>query len=413
MKKKIQLLPSGIPLVDQAWGGFYRGGSYLLVGARKSGKTILALQYALECALQNEVCLYFTSIRPKDLMINAASIDFDLQHYMNENFIVVVKVTPPVNIDLAQNADDYLVEYIKDIADVVEKYQPSRIVFDELTPFIGFKNLDLLNKTFSSTSEVVEDMGITSLYVVAEPAASASRKVVDILKNYSTGIINLQRKGELVSKSETGKMTITPQVGHPEGQFDANYYVKPYKGVYVDFKQVDIDEQGMHPFSKEKEKYTSISEFDLPKDTLSLSNVYSLSDFELILNNQIAFYKSTGQVFTLFSICLDENAKRSKLLNMNQLQNAVRLSTEKKDKICVVGNKVVVLFTHEKDKDINTFLAKVKNNLPNDDTDYLNSIVKLLSVFTIKVDPEIRNAEDMFGQLSLDDSSEKYNPGIS
>lgn len=413
MKKKIQLLPSGIPLVDQAWGGFYRGGSYLLVGARKSGRTILALQYAMECAMLNEVCLYFTSIRPKDLMINAASIDFDLQHYMNENFVIVVKVTPPTNIEIADNADDYLVEYIKDIADVVTKYQPSRIVFDELTPFVGFKNLDLLNKTFSETSEVVEDLGITSLYVVGEPAASASRKVVDVLKNYSTGIIKLQKKGEFVSKSETGKMTIIPQVGHPEGQFSANYFIEPYKGVYVDYKPSVLSESGMPPLPGEEKKYTSVSELDLPKDTLSLSNIYSLSDFELILNNQIAFYKSTGQVFTLFSICLDESAKRSKLLNINQLQNAVRLSTDKKDKICVVGNKVIVLFTHEENKDINTLLAEIKNNLPNDDPDYFKTIVKLLSIFTYKVNPDIRNAEDMFGQLSLDDSSEKNNPGIS
>ncbi len=413
MKKKIQLLPSGIPLVDQAWGGFYRGGSYLLVGARKSGRTILALQYAMECAMGNEVCLYFTSVRPKDLLINAASIDLDLQHYMNENLVIVVRVTPPTNINLAENADDYLVEYIKDIADVVTKYQPSRIVFDELTPFIGFRNLDLLNKTFSETSEVVEDMGITSLYVIGEPAAIASRKVVNVLKSYSTGIINLQKRGEFVSKSETGKMTIIPQVGHTEGQFSANYFIEPYKGVYVDYKPTVLTESGMHPFPDKKKRYTSVSELDLPKDTLSLSNIYSLSDFELILNNQIAFYKSTGQVFTLFSICLDESAKRSKLLNINQLQNAVRLSTDRKDKICVVGNKVIVLFTHEELKDINTLLAEIKNNLPNDDPDFLNTIVKLLSVYSLKVDPDIRNAEDMFGQLSLDDSSEKYNPGIS
>jgi len=413
MKKKIQLLPSGIPLVDQAWGGFYRGGSYLLVGARKSGRTILALQYAMECAKENEVCLYFTSVRPKDLMINAASIDFDLQHYMNENHVIVVKVTPPTNIEMVENADEYLVEYIKDIADVVTKYQPSRIVFDELTPFIGFRNLDLLKKTFGESSEVVEDMGITSLYVVGEPAASASRKVVDVLKSYSTGIINLQRRGEFVSKSETGKMTIVPQVGHAEGQFSANYFIEPYKGVYVDYKPANQNESGTNASGDEKKRYTSVSKLDLPKDTLSLSNIYSLSDFELILNNQIAFYKSTGQVFTLFSICLDESAKKSKILNINQLQNAVRLSTDKKDKICVVGNKVIVLFTHEEVKDINTLLAKIKNNLPNDDPEYLNSIVKLLSIYTLKVDSDIKNAEDMFGQLSLDDSSEKYNPGIS
>ena len=41
MKKKIQLVSSGISIVDNAWGGFYRGGTYLLIGPRKSGRTLL------------------------------------------------------------------------------------------------------------------------------------------------------------------------------------------------------------------------------------------------------------------------------------------------------------------------------------------------------------------------------------
>src|ERR1035437_8683566 len=93
MKKKIQLLASGISLVDSAWGGFYRGGTYMMIGSHKTGKTLLSLQYAMESAGQKELCLYFTSKRPKDLIIQAASIDFDLQEYMNQNLIIVVRVS--------------------------------------------------------------------------------------------------------------------------------------------------------------------------------------------------------------------------------------------------------------------------------------------------------------------------------
>src|SRR5512147_2191525 len=98
MKKKIQLVSSGISIVDNAWGGFYRGGTYLLVGPRKSGRTLLGLQFAKESIKQKEICLYFTSMRPKDLMIQAASIDFDLQNYMNQNQVIVVRVAPPMGI---------------------------------------------------------------------------------------------------------------------------------------------------------------------------------------------------------------------------------------------------------------------------------------------------------------------------
>src|SRR3989304_5351831 len=119
MKKKIQLLPSGISIVDNSWGGFYLGGTYLLLGPRKSGRTLLGLQYAMECAKQKEVCLYFTSMRPKDLMIHAASIDFDLQQYMNQNLIIVVRVAPPSDLYDLGNPDDFLVEYMNDIVTVV------------------------------------------------------------------------------------------------------------------------------------------------------------------------------------------------------------------------------------------------------------------------------------------------------
>src|SRR5690606_10367213 len=97
-------------------------------------RTLLSLQFAMECAKQKEVCLYFTNMRPKDLMIQAASIDFDLQHYMNQNLIIVVKVAPPAELADFKNPDELLTEYLKDIVTVVEQYQPAKIVFDELTP---------------------------------------------------------------------------------------------------------------------------------------------------------------------------------------------------------------------------------------------------------------------------------------
>src|SRR3989337_2433302 len=108
MKKKLQVIPSGIPLVDLTWGGFYRGGTYFLLGPRKSGKTILALQYSRQAMCEKESCLYFSSFRPKDLLINAAAIDIDLQSYINQNLFTLVRVTPAKNIEYAKDPDSYM-----------------------------------------------------------------------------------------------------------------------------------------------------------------------------------------------------------------------------------------------------------------------------------------------------------------
>ena len=382
MKKKIQLLPSGIPLVDLAWGGFYRGGTYLLVGPHKSGRTLLSLQYSVQSSRENEVCLYFTSVRPKDLIINAASIDLDLQEYMNRNKIIVIKVTPPKNIELSDDPDLYLSEYIHDVKSVVDQYQPDRIVFDELTQFVGFRNLDLLRETFLKTSEYIEEQGVTSLYVLGEPAVPATKKIFETLASACTGIIELEKHEDFISRNNPGEMIITPNVGHTEGQFKSDYFIEPNKGIQVKFTKQKTTQEYLSGTDMES-KYKSLSEIQIPSETYSLPNIYNFDDFKLILNNQIAYYKTTGKAFSIASIRLDVTAEKGKLITIKQLQNAVRLSAERKDKICTVSNKVLILFTKEIVHDINNFLAKVKSNLPNDDQNYLKSIIQFIQLYLL------------------------------
>ncbi len=407
MTKKIQLFPSGIPLVDFAWGGLYRAGTYFLIGPRKSGRTLLALQYALECAQRREVCLFFTSMRPKDLLIHAASIDFDLQHYMNQNLIIVVRVTPPEDLNQVEDTDTHLAEYIKDIVPVVKQYNPNKIVFDELTPFIGFKDLKFLKDTFLRTIEGIEDAGITSLYLLSEPANPASQHIIDTLIDCSTGIIGLQKKAEVVNKFHPGIMTITPNVGHTEGKFSANYYIEPYKGIVVDYTPSEtarIKPEFITPAADQK--YESFADIKIEDDAITLSNVYSLNDFELIINNQIALFQITGQEFTLVSIRLDEYAESRGMLTLNQLRNAIRLSTDKKDKICIIGSKIFVLITKPKDNVVANLVTKIKSNLPNDDPDFYKAISPYISVYAVTVNKEVKNAEGMIAQILKDTAAQ-------
>jgi circadian clock protein KaiC len=396
MKEKIQVIPSGIPLVDLTWGGFYRCGTYFLFGPKNSGRTILALQFVKQAVKVKEKCLYFTSVRPKDLMINAAAINFDLQDCMNQNSVIVVRVTPPKNLDVAKDSDAILSEYLRDIQKVVNQYNPKRIIFDELTPFIEFKDLNVLGETFSETMEHIEDSGITSLFILGEPATPATHKLINLLLNLSTGYISLQKESDFISKDEPGKMNIYPNVGHIEGKFSADYFIESYEGVRVEYIPFKSDDEAL-PIFKQKE-YIRLSDLKVTRKTYSPINFYSINDFKLILNNQIAYFKSTGEVFTLVSIKLDEKAEQNNLLTINQLQSAIRLSVDKKDKICILQNKVLVLFAKE-EKEISNFIAQTIKNLPNNTPNYINTITRFISVYSTMVARETKNAEEMFEQL--------------
>lgn len=413
MKRRVNQIKTGLALVDKAWGGFYRGGTYLLIGPRKSGRTLMGLHYAMESAKNKEVCLYFTSMRPKDLMIHAASIDFDLQTYMNQNLVIVVRVAPPTDIYETENPDNFLVEYLNDIVTVIEQYQPERLIFDELTPFVGFENLGLLQQTYLQTIEAIEERNVTSLMVLAEPATPLAQMIVDSLAQYSTAILYIQKKiDENGMQTQGGRSTITPNIGHTEGQFSADFYIEPYRGIIFDY---DNQPRFQNPFgaensqdnngassprsTNESKKYKPITNVDSPADKISFTNFYDLSEFSLLLNNQIALFKNTRQPFTLISMKLDPIAEQQRILTINQLQNAIRLSTDKKDKLCVVKDKILILMGKGDDRNLSTLVSKIKQNLPNSDANFLSVIMKYIYAFTYEVNENVVDAESILSEI--------------
>lgn len=407
MLSSVKKVPSGFSFIDKNWGGVYRGGSYLLIGPRKSGRTLIGLQLALETARSGETCVYFTIMRPKDLMIQAASINFDIQSYMNQNLIIVVRVAPPNEIYDMYNPDDYLVEYFNDILTVINQYNPTRIIFDELTPFVGFRNLDYLRSTFLHTIESIEERDITSLFIISEPATQKAHSIVEGLSQFVTGLIQLKKETGR-ERFHGGIVTITPNVGHTEGEFSAEYRIVPNKGVTTEFtKETYPTEEFDNIYTKTRTRnFTTPTKVELPSEPYAFSNVYNYQDFLLILNNQIALYKSTGQTFNLVSFRLDPVAQVRGLLSINQLQNAIRLSTSKRDKICVIENKVLVLLVRGSLKSVVDLITNVQNNLPSNDPTYLNAVLDYITIFNTTIDERFENAESMMEYvLSAETSS--------
>lgn len=393
MKKSIQLFQTGIPIVDNAWGGFYRGGTYLLIGEKKSGKTLLSLQFAVQSAKNKEVCLYFTNARPKDLIIHAASIDIDLETYINNNSIIIVRVANPTDISDFENHDEVLSEYLRDIISLINQYNPSRLIFDELTPYIEFEDLNLLREVFGQTLESIEDLGITSLLLLREPVANSSKMIFNVVNTFATGVIQLHKKDDFESPP-SGIIDITPNIGHAEGKFKANYFIEPYRGVTTDFK-----------FTKRTTKENVIQEIPAErttKESLStpaylIPNLYSINDFKLILNNQIALFKTTGQIFAVISFKLNPLIDNHKTFNFNQLYGAVRLAVDKKDKICNISETIYVLVTKSTEDEIESCINKVYNNLEEFDT-------RKISVRILKMNEKFNNADEIISEFELEDA---------
>lgn len=415
MSQGVSLISSGFSLIDKKWGGIYRGGSYLIIGPRKSGRTLLSLQFALETAKANEVCLYFTNMRPKDLMIQAASLNFDIQSYMNQNLLIVVRIAPPNEIYEVPNPDDYLIEYLNDIITVVNQYNPSRIIFDELTPYIGFRDIDLLRDVFLHTLETIEDRNITSFFNVGEPATEKAQQIVDVLSDSVTANIYLKKHADkFAGQYHGGTVVIVPNVGHTEGQFSADYIIEPYKGVSVNVpslspivekRETDVDQSDSGGMVNSGKQGISSK-----KEEIVFSNIYSYDDFQLILNNQIALYKSTGQSFNLVSFQLDPAAQVKGLLSMNQLKNSLSRSILKKDKLCNEDDRIFILVVRSTPQNIADIMDKLKLNLPSKDVSYLRAIANYIKIYDLPINEEFGNSNEMLDLVQSDQGSNAHSP---
>ncbi|MEN8192440.1 MAG: RAD55 family ATPase [Bacteroidota bacterium] len=402
MNSGIQLIKSGFPLIDQKWGGIYKGGGYLIVGPRKSGKTLLSLKLAKESIQQSEKCLFFTTMRPKDLMIQAATIEFDLQKYMNNNSIIVVRVSTPNDIYDDYDQDEYLTEYINDIVSVSEQYEPERIIFDELTPYVGFKRLDLLEDVFTNMLEMIENKNITSFFVVGEPAAEKSKTIVSILSDNVTASIYLEKSEKQIPEQyHSGRIIVNPNVGHTEGQFHSDYWIEPKKGIVVteelieEVEAKDVEIIGI----QEKEK-----SYKWSSNISSLANTYNIDDFRLILNNQIALYQTTGQKFGFLSFKLDPKAEINRLITVDMLKNLVSLSVKKRDKLCIIDDKIVILLIRSAEEGVRKMLTKFMENISSIESINLVSLLDHISVANIDVNQSISDSEILFESVINDDN---------
>lgn len=416
MSTIIKLIKSGFGLIDTNWGGVYRGGSYVLIGPRKSGRTLLGLQFAMEAAKSGEVCLYFTNMRPKDLMIQAASINFDIQSYMNENLIIVVRVAPPNEIYEASNPDKYLVEYLHDIITVVNHYRPARIVFDELTPYIGFRNPMILREAFLDTLETVEDRDITSLFILGEPATPKAQELVDTITSEVTGVIYFKKSANLIAgKYHGGICTIIPNVGHTQGQFSSEYIIEPFRGVSVELPAPPKMSAPPKPKNEVNVAAAATPETELAEtvernphmpDKLGVPNMYNKNDFLLVLNNQIALYKSTGQKFQLMSFKLDPVAQVTQLITQNELLAAIKRALSKREKICVLEDKILIMQINGDSEKVIETIYSVAQEIKKVAPEKYDELIDAVSVHFKEVNEGIDKAEDMMEEVLLDRTQE-------
>lgn len=203
---------SGIDLVDKYWGGMYRGGSYLIFGRASSGRGLLTLVHTKVGVLHEETCLFLSPSRPKDLMIQAASVGFNLRHAYETGAVKLLRIPPMLN--LSEKGDDGVEKALKDLVKLIRQHQPVRLIIDDFTPFMQFRSFDRLRAAFIDMLEQIDSLETTLLIAVAEPANQQSRKIVEFISKQMTGSVHIEVAEEDDAASTNRRISLLPNIGH-------------------------------------------------------------------------------------------------------------------------------------------------------------------------------------------------------
>lgn len=138
---QLKRISSGIPGLDNLLsGGFLPARSYLVTGEAGTGKTTACLQFLLAGLEQGGNAIYVTADeRPAEILQSAASLNWDLQRYVQAKNLVILDASPYFSgraNSTAEKGGD-LQKIVTDLAAYAKRMDAERVVVDPVTPLIA------------------------------------------------------------------------------------------------------------------------------------------------------------------------------------------------------------------------------------------------------------------------------------
>ena len=193
--EEIELVASGIPELDGLLnGGYVRGRTYLIQGVSGTGKSLLG-QHFLQAGLDtDETVVYIHGEESRhDILVNAAQLGVDIQ---DAEFLDIGPGTDffaeDKSYNLVEATEVESERFTKDIKQVIEDVDPSRILIDPITQ-LQYVEQDQYQyrKRLQSLIRFLRDRQVTTVATRTLNNESTPVATHDDFESLSDGIINL------------------------------------------------------------------------------------------------------------------------------------------------------------------------------------------------------------------------------
>lgn len=277
---------SGIDVVDQSWGGLFRGGRYLAYGTTASGRTLLSTLFVSEGIRSLDTSLLISRLRSTDLTIQAASLGFDLPEALRSGILRVSRT--PVELELIDRDDDSLEASLKALASLIIDANADRVVVDDFSAFARFSSFDRFRTALARLVTELEHIPSTLLIGMPEPANDASRRIVDYMSTLMTGCLHVHV--ECADGFSQRTISLIPQIGHLTRRVDLCWQVDQ-----VVARKDDVVASLERLRHRVPERSTTFDEqeptpaLDIPSPTAGSETIGAPDEYEIEADDAVSF----------------------------------------------------------------------------------------------------------------------------
>ncbi len=185
---------TGVAFFDERYGGTYRHRPLLVTGRSGTGKTIFALQFAMQGIQLDERCLLLSAWRANDLVIFAESLGFPLAQAIEAGRLILLEYSQYVpgrdkewNIVLPPEGFLQLEEMIRSQA-------VQRVVLDTALAWVCIREHQRLDEHLFSFVRAFDRMQVTTVFTLPKPVSPLAYRVKTTMENLVPVAITLSRE---------------------------------------------------------------------------------------------------------------------------------------------------------------------------------------------------------------------------